>query len=195
MTYRLVSFTAVIGLAVAIGVSTDRAALPRVNIVTTLGTIVVEIDTVRAPITGANFLRYVDESAYDSGSFSRVVRPDTHPNDSIRIEVIQASARQNATHHPAIDLERTSKTGLRHRDGTISMARAGPNTATSSFFLCINDQPALDFGGKRNPDGQGFGAFGQVVSGMEVVKAIQMLPAKGQSLEQPVIIESVKRVK
>jgi peptidyl-prolyl cis-trans isomerase A (cyclophilin A) len=89
---------------------------------------------------------------------------------------------------PAIPLERTSVTGFRHLDGTISMARDGPDTATSDFFICIGDQPALDFGGQRNPDGQGFAAFGHVVRGMDVVRAIQNAPAEGQSLKPPIKI-------
>jgi peptidyl-prolyl cis-trans isomerase A (cyclophilin A) len=85
-------------------------------------------------------------------------------------------------------------TGLKHLDGTISMARGGPGTAASSFFFCINDQPELDYGGRRNPDGQGFAAFGRVVRGMDVVRAIQALPAKGQQLTPPIKIISVRRM-
>ena len=92
-----------------------------------------------------------------------------------------------------IALERTNQTGLKHGDGEISMARDGPDTATSSFFFCIGDQPALDFGGMRNPDGQGFGAFGRVVRGMDVVRKIQMGAAKGEELTPTVKIMSVRR--
>ena len=73
------------------------------------------------------------------------------------------------------------------------MARDGPDTATSDFFICIGDQPSLDQGGLRNPDGQGFAAFGRVVSGMDVVRAIQASPADGQHLTPPVTIRSVRR--
>ena len=90
-------------------------------------------------------------------------------------------------------MERTSVTGLRHVDGAISMARGQPDSATSSFFFCINDQPSLDFGGNRNPDLQGFAAFGQVVSGMDVVRAIQGQPYEAQALTPPVRITSVRR--
>ena len=86
-------------------------------------------------------------------------------------------------------------TGLKHLDGTLSMARSGPNSATSEFFICVGDQPALDFGGHRNRDGQGFAAFGQVTSGMDVVRAIQALPANGQQqLTTPVAIRRVRRI-
>src|SRR5438132_12903893 len=95
---------------------------------------------------------------------------------------------------PPIRLERTRDTGLRHKDGTISMARDGPDTATADFFLCLGDQPELDFGGKRNPDGQGFAAFGQVVRGIDVVRKIQQAPSDGQKLTPPVRIQRVRRV-
>lgn len=120
---------------------------------------------------------------------------ENQPDNDVRIEVIQASI--NAEHRddqsPAIALERTNVTGLRHTDGAISMARGGPDTATSSFFFCINDQPSLDFGGDRNPDGQGFAAFGRVVSGMDVVRTIQRQPVEAQTLTPPVRITRVSR--
>jgi peptidyl-prolyl cis-trans isomerase A (cyclophilin A) len=94
-----------------------------------------------------------------------------------------------------IRLERTRDTGLRHQDGTVSMARAEPDTATSDFFVCIGDQPELDFGGQRNPDGQGFAAFGRVVKGMDVVRRIQLAPADGQTLTPPVSILSAGRLR
>jgi peptidyl-prolyl cis-trans isomerase A (cyclophilin A) len=93
-----------------------------------------------------------------------------------------------------IHLERTDVTGIQHLAGTISMARAGPYTATSSFFICIGDQPSLDFGGRRNPDGQGFAAFGRVLDGMDVVRAINSSPAEGQNLTPPIGILGVDRV-
>jgi peptidyl-prolyl cis-trans isomerase A (cyclophilin A) len=96
---------------------------------------------------------------------------------------------------PPIKLERTRDTKLAHKNGTISMARDGPDTATSDFFICIGDQPELDFGGKRNPDGQGFAAFGKVIKGMEVVKKIQAAPSKDQSLQPPIKIGRLRRAK
>ena len=100
---------------------------------------------------------------------------------------------RSGSQRPAIALERTSETGLRHRDGTISMARLTPDSAVSDFFICINDQPDLDFGGQRNPDGQGFAAFGQVVAGMDVVRTIQGQPSNGQTLDPLVIITRAAR--
>lgn len=177
-------------------VSTSATAqLPRVVLVTDAGEIELEIDSVRAPRTAANFLRYVDERFYDGGRFHRTVRADNQPNDSIRIAVIQASRNPDRSRqgYPPIALERTSETGVRHVDGAVSMARGGPDTATSSFFICVGDQPSLDFGGWRNPDGQGFAAFGRVARGMDVVRAIQSGAAVGQNLTTPVAINSARR--
>ena len=156
-----------------------------------------ELDSARAPRTVTNFVEYVDVGAYEPSRFHRTVRADNQPNDSVRIAVIQASvdsahASRDAT---PISIERTSVTGLRHLDGTLSMARGGPDTATSSFFICIGDQPSLDFGGHRNLDGQGFAAFGRVTRGMDVVRAIQTSLAEGQRLTPPIAITRIVRIK
>lgn len=176
----------------------QAGALPRVALETDLGTITIEVDTGRAPATAANFLKYVDGGYYEGGRFFRTVRMDNQPASPVKIEVVQAEASPGAVAEkgePApIRLERTRDTGLRHVDGTVSMARDGPDTATHSFFICIGDQPSLDFGGRRNPDGQGFGAFGRVVEGMEIVRRIQQMPAVQQSLSTPVQILSARRV-
>ena len=162
--------------------ASEAQNLPHVLIRTSMGEIEIEVDSVHAPRTAANFLRYVDLGFYgQSGHFHRTVRPDNQKNEKIKIAVIQAGLQPYTTRDfPPIPLENTKTTGLRHRDGTVSMARTTPNSATSDFFICIGDQPALDFGGKRNPDGQGFAAFGRVVRGTGVVKKIQEAPAKGR---------------
>lgn len=171
--------------------------LPRVVMQTELGEIEMELEIERAPITAANFLRYVDGNRYDGGRFHRTVKlqPDNQPNNQIKIEVIQGGVNQAqaGADFNAIRLERTRATGLKHRDGTLSMARDGPDTATSDFFICLGDQPELDFGGKRNPDGQGFAAFGRVTKGMDVVKKIHRAPAAGQQLQPPIKIIKIKR--
>ncbi len=170
--------------------------LPRVVIQTPLGSMEVEVDTVRAPTTGRNFLRYVDQGSYRGGRFHRTVRLDNQPENGVRIEVIQGGLDSlRAKDFTPIKLERTTETRLSHRDGTISMARAGPDTATSGFFICIGDQPELDFGGKRNPDGQGFAAFGRVVRGMDVVRQIQTARAQGQLLTPPIEIVDIARAR
>jgi peptidyl-prolyl cis-trans isomerase A (cyclophilin A) len=177
------------------------------------GAIRIALDAGRAPITVENFLAYIDGGFYDGGRFHRVVTAENNsnanlkaekigkgidpaadrsllPNDEIAIEVIQGGINpaRSDDQRPSIALERTRDTGLCHLDGTISMARLTPDSAVSDFFICINDQPSLDFGGQRNPDGQGFAAFGQVVDGMDVVRAIQSQPANGQSLQPPITI-------
>ena len=188
----------VLGTLASVGVWRGSAAqgLPRVLIQTSLGTMEVEVDTVRAPITSRNFLRYVDQGSYRGGRFHRTVRLDNQPDNKARIVVIQGGLDSlRAKDFAPIELERTSQTGLLHRDGTISMARDGPDTATSDFFICLGDQPELDFGGKRNPDGQGFAAFGRVTRGMDVARQIQTARAQGQQLTPPIEIVDVTRVR
>lgn len=169
--------------------------LPRVRIDTELGSIEIEVDAVRAPTTAANFLKYVDGGFYAGGAFHRTVTLSNQPDNPVRIEVIQAGAdtTRRTGFFPPIGLERTNATGLKHLAGTISMARAGPDTARDQFFICVTDQPELDFGGKRNPDGQGFAAFGRVINGMATVRAIQSRPAEGQRLAPVVRITGASR--
>ena len=184
-------------------VSTQSKAV-RVRVQTELGDIFIEVDPIKAPNTTANFLNYVDGGHYDGGVFHRTVKMDNQPESPVKIEVIQAGVNPDRARDglPAIALERTSATGLLHKDGAVSMARGGPDSATSGWFICINDQPSLDFGGARNPDGQGFAAFGRVVSGMDVVRKIQAAPssttrvtnAEAQRLTPPIKIVRVSRV-
>jgi cyclophilin family peptidyl-prolyl cis-trans isomerase/glyoxylase-like metal-dependent hydrolase (beta-lactamase superfamily II) len=165
-------------------------------IATPRGEIQATLDSARAPITVTNFLRYIDRGKFDNGQFHRTVEPNNQPRDSVRIEVIQGSVRRTRpdSGYPAIPLERTSVTGIRHTDGVLSMARGGPNTATSSFFITIGNQPSLDEGGTRNTDRQGFAAFGRVTRGMDIVRAIQLSPHAEQNLTPPVPITSIRRV-
>jgi len=175
------------------------AANPHVLLVTEEGEIEIELLPARAPVTVANFLRYVDERVYEraGAAFYRVVRSDNQPGHPVPIEVIQGGLTIE-DQHPArlapIRHETTEDTGLRHRDGTVSMARNLPGSASSEFFICIGPQPELDYGGRRNPDGQGFAAFGRVVRGMDVVRAIHQLPDQDQMLVEPVAITEVRRV-
>jgi peptidyl-prolyl cis-trans isomerase A (cyclophilin A) len=154
-----------------------QAAAPAPVVVvfqTELGAITMEVDVARAPVTAANFLKYVDERFFDGGVVNRSVRPDNTTRKDVEIQVIQiqSDAARGREEFPPIPLERTSVTALKHTDGAISMARDGPDTATSSFFITIGDQPSLDYGGARNADGQGFAVFGRVIGGMEVVRKI-----------------------
>src|SRR5262249_53218544 len=122
---------------------------PPVHVVmrTDLGEIEMEIDTAHAPMTAANFLKYVDAGLYDGGLFHRTVRPDNQREKPVKIAVIQGAANpaRRSDFFSAIPLERTGQTGLAHKDGTVSMARDKPDTATHEFFICVGDQPELDF--------------------------------------------------
>ncbi len=185
----------------------SQASAQRVRMDTEAGPVVLELYADKAPGTVANFLRYVDDKRYDGATFYRVVRLDNQDNNPIKIEVIQGGLRTDSTRmFPPIVQETTQKTGLRHLDGTLSMARGLPASGASEFFICINAQPELDFGGKRNPDGQGFAAFGRVVEGMAVVRKIQQGetgqpgPTNAyanplQLLKKPARIRTVRRVK
>jgi peptidyl-prolyl cis-trans isomerase A (cyclophilin A) len=172
-----------------------------VRLETPFGTIDLAIDEERAPVTAANFLKYVDGGFYDGGRFHRATRPDNYtpaPPNRPMMQVVQAGinpARRDEA-FPAIPLERTSVTGLRHVVGTVSMARGpGADTARSDFFICLDDQPSLDFGGLRFDDGQGAAAFGRVVAGMEVVRRIQQQPVDKQALTPPIPITKASRIR
>lgn len=200
-------------LASAITLVATSQPQPVVVLETELGVITIEVDAARAPITSANFLKYVDAGLYNGGEFHRAVRPDNEVRADAPIQVVQArinQARKDEGYGP-IPLERTGQTGLTHLNGTVSMARdvtptsPGPDTATSGIFICIGDQPILDFAGKRSPDGQGFAAFGRVTAGMDVVRNIQMsrtprespstnLAGAGQTLEPTIkILKAYRR--
>lgn len=164
-------------------------AMVMVVLTTDMGKIELQLDQAHAPLTTANFMQYVSDGFFDGGGFFRTVTSTNQPLDKVKIAVIQATANpEQKETDPAIKLERTSVTGLKHKDGTVSMARSAPDTATIDFFICIGDQPELDFGGKRNPDGQGFAAFGKVVSGMDIVRKIHLSKAQGQQLTPPIKI-------
>lgn len=174
--------------------STGATTATRVRVTTELGDLVFEIHETEAPITSANFLRYVDESRFDDATFYRTVTLDNQPDDDVKIEVVQGGlggASPDAL--PPIAHETTMQTGITHQDGTLSMARADVGTASSEFFVCIGAQPELDFGGARNPDGQGFAAFGSMLDGSAVARAIQQSNAVGQDLQPPIAILSVAR--
>lgn len=158
------------------------------------GNIYAKLNLKRAPLTAQNFLRYVDADLFNEASFYRVVRLDNQPDNIVKIEVIQGGRYKNeAGGFEPVKHETTAQTGIRHRNGTVSMARSNPGSATSEFFICVGSQPALDFGGKRNSDGQGFAAFGKVVRGMKVVKKIHSVNADGQYLQKPVKINGISR--
>jgi len=170
--------------------------LPKIVMKTTLGDIVAEVDTVNAPLTAYNFLDHVESGTYKNAVFYRVVHPRNQPDNDVKIEVIQGGIYTEPRFQEIkpIAHESTEESGLKHLNGTLSMARAEPGTASTEFFICIGDQPELDFGGKRNPDGQGFAAFGKVIDGMEVVRKIQQQEERNQTLLESVSIEIARTI-
>ncbi len=181
----------ILGVCVGCACQCER---PIVVMKTEFGDIKAQLFTDKAPVTAGNFLRYVQENRFDGAVFYRTVRMDNQPNDKVKIQVLQGGLYED--NHPAklpmIRHETTKETGVKHLNGTLSMARWGPGTADSEFSICVGDQPELDFAGKRNPDGQGFAAFGKVISGMDVVRVIHKQPVDGQTLTPYVKITEMK---
>ena len=187
---------------VAAGTAADEPAPVIVTLDTAAGEIDVEVLADRAPQSAADFLRYVDRGLYDGAVFYRTVRAD-NDHGTPKIEVVQGGLLDEGKALPPVAHETTRDTGIPHRDGTVSLARGAPGTGSAAaFFVCVGEQPALDFGGMRNPDGQGFAAFGRVVRGMDAVRKIHAMPAnapspepytRGQLLSEPVTIRRAWR--
>jgi peptidyl-prolyl cis-trans isomerase A (cyclophilin A) len=206
-TARICGLIFLLALALVAPVSGAQDEI-MVRIETTLGNIDIAVDTKHAPITAANFLKYVDGQFYDGGRFHRATRPDNYvPQlpDRPPFQIVQAdiNGQRSKDKFPPIPLERTTATGLAHKAGTLSMPRgAAADSATSGFVICLEDTPSLDFGSKRYPDGEGFAAFGRVVKGLDVVRRIQQQPtnkdaetAMGkQSLMPPITISRMSRI-
>ena len=172
-----------------------------VRVETSVGNIDIAVDGEHAPVTAANFLKYVDAGLYSGGRFHRATRPDNYvPQlpDRPPFQIIQADINPDRTREkfPPIPLERTTETRLTHKFGTISMPRGeSADSATSGFVICLDPvTPSLDFGSKRYPDGQGFAAFGRVVKGMDVARRIQQQPVKAQALDPPITITRISRI-
>lgn len=171
----------------------------RVNVETGQGVIVIELYVDQAPITTANFLRYVDQKRYDGATFFRASRSP----GPVDYGLIQGGLQGDpARVLKPIPHEPTTQTGIKHTDGVVSIARNAPGTATSDFFICVGDAPYLDADPAAPGDNAGFAAFGKVVEGMDVVHRIINLPTpgvavnpvmKGQILEPPVPILKARR--
>lgn len=175
------------------------AGKPRVAIQTDKGTIVVELEDKKAPITAENFLYYVDKRRFDGGQFFRANRAKGAPGQGS----IQGQPKPYSRRAPPIAHESTLKTGLKHKAGAISMGRDAPGSATADFFICASPQPYLDAKPGKSDAAQGYAVFGYVVEGMDVVKKIlsgrtdgptNVPSMKGQILNPPVKIISMKRV-
>jgi peptidyl-prolyl cis-trans isomerase A (cyclophilin A) len=192
------SFVVGAGLILAAPQAALAAAKPRVAIKTGRGTVVVELEARKAPLTSNNFLRYVDARAYDGGSFFRAARTPGVARDGTIVGAPAAKVRP----FPPIRHESTTKTGLKHLNGTLSLGRFAPGTATNNFFICVGDQPYLDAHPGEPGDNLGYAAFGRVISGMSVVEKILSLPTngetkfkdqRGQWLKPPVPIVTMRR--
>ncbi len=184
----------ILSLLTLLSVSSFSQAKINCIIKTSLGDIYIELYPEKAPITVANFMQYVDNDLFKNSSFFRTCTTENEADREYPIEVIQGGDIDEENLFGPINIETTDQTGILHKHGTISMARAEANTAQSNFFICINDQPELDFKGKRNPDGQGFAAFGQVIKGMDIVLKIQSQKNEGQMMLKPITILSIERI-
>lgn len=171
----------------------------KVAVRTAKGTIVIALEAAKAPITVRNFLRYVDAKLYDKSSFYRVSHVPNAPDHGLVEGGLRGDPKKVLK---PIAHESTAKTGLTHKDGTVSMARRGPGTATADFFVVVGDQPGFDADPSGQGDKDGFAAFGQVIEGMDVIHAIfeQKVSAtagvgamKGEMLSPPVTILSIRR--
>ena len=186
------------GLIVLAPRSALAAGKTRVVITTRLGAITIELENQKAPLTCANFLRYVDAAKYDGGRFFRAARRPGSPTQG----TIVASPNVRAQPFPPIAHESTTKTGLKHRDGAVSLGRFSPGTGRGDFFICVGAQPYLDARPGAPGDNLGYAVFGQVVNGMSVVRRILGAPTsqesefkeqRGQWLKPPIPIVSARR--
>lgn len=161
------------------------------------GDIEIELYPKQAPQTVAAFLKYIDSGYFDKAVFYRVLTDDNQPSNAPKSELIQGGiwkTNYKLVHAlPGIPHESTKQTGILHKDGTISLARAEPGTANTEFFICVGDQPGFDYGGANNADGLGYAAFGKVIKGMDAVKSIYNSPETDQYLDPPVAIFAIKR--
>lgn len=187
----------------ALAVAQDSAAqaptlaLPRVVLETSAGRLVIEVNDRAAPVTGGNFLKYVDEHRFDGATFYRAMK--SAPDRGL---VQGGTNNDSARVLPPIAHEPTSRTGLSHVDGAISMARYEPGTATGDFFISVGSTPSYDAGRPYSMDSFGFAVFGKVVEGMEAVRVILVAPTsatdgegfmRGQMLEPRIVIVSARR--
>jgi peptidyl-prolyl cis-trans isomerase A (cyclophilin A) len=164
--------------------------MSRVRVETALGDLEIEVFEKQAPASAGYFLADVQAGLFDGSSFFRIV---TLSNQSAekhrRIAVIQGGLRHEREDlPPVIAHETTAMTGLKHLKGTVSLARFAPGAVYHSFFICLRDEPVLDFGGARHPDGQGFAAFGRVVQGFDVVQRIYALAEQTEYLKSAIAI-------
>ncbi len=182
-----------LAIFVLLSACANKTSNPEIIIHSEIGVIVLELYQDKAPVTASNFIRYIEENRLQEATFYRTVTLNNQPDSEILIEVIQGGLYEDDHPDalPPIKHETTEMTGILHMDGVISLARYGPGSATCEFFICVGDQPSLDYGGSRNGDGQGFAAFGKVIDGMDIVHKIHQSSANGQYLDPRIRILDV----
>ena len=182
-------------LAALSSCSNLKSKYPVVEIKTKFGNVYIEIYNDKAPKTAAAFLKNVEAGHYENSYFYRVLSQDNQSSDAIKNFLIQGGLWRNAGKLsetlPRITHETTRQSGILHTDGVISMARLQTGSASAEFFICIGDQPGLNYGGKNNPDGQGYAAFGKVIEGMDIVQKIYSQPEDDQYFDPPVPIYNI----
>lgn len=175
------AFVSLTLLALALMACSKPPHRPVVMMETTQGNIEIEVYIDKAPISGGDFLTYVDNKFYNDQGFYRVVRPDNDPLE-MGMSLIQGGRLDSEPLTDPIAHELTTETGLSNKEGVVSIARLEPGSGSAAyFFINIGNNDFLDYGGKRNPDGQGYATFGKVVKGMDVIRKIQALEAQGLS--------------
>ena len=178
--------------------SSPRTGNPRVEITTRFGDIEVELYPQQAPVTVSAFLSYIDSGYFDKSSFYRVLVAEDQPSYAPKSEIIQGGIWKTnpalLSKIPGIPHETTAQTKLSHTDGTVSLARIAPGTASTEFFICVGDQTGYDFGGENNPDGQGYAAFGKVVKGLDVVRRMYAAPQRDGQLIPQIPIRRMRRI-
>ena len=164
------------------------------KVCTAMGGFTIETYEKKAPISSRNFQAYVENEYLHDCVIERLLTPENDINPRCKVSVMQWGIRGPARCLDPIAHEPTSKTGLLHLDGTVSLARPPDGTGQGVFFICIGDQPDLDFGSLRYEDEQGFAAFGQVIEGMDIVKSIYALAETQDYLQVPIAVKTVTKI-
>lgn len=188
----------------------------RIEIDTNMGRLTAEIYEEKAPKTAAYFLRYVDEGFYNGTKIYRSLREDNQGANTAKIDIVEMGYCNSyydrilrrglgegeaydetqgfIPPYPKISVETTEETGLKHEDGTLSLGRDNADQVDTNVFICIGNQPNLDYGGARHPDGYGFSAFGKIIEGMDIIKEIHSLPLEGQRIIKDITVRTIQRL-
>ncbi|TCR65318.1 peptidylprolyl isomerase [Bosea sp. BK604] len=172
-------------------------ALPEVRVETECGGFTIRVNTDKAPVSSATFLAHVRGGHLDGSSVFRILNERNQPDDLHKVSTVQwgwYEQKDNTLPFERPPIEPTSVTGLRHVRGTMSMARRGTGTPGSEYFIILRDEPELDFGGRRNPDGQGFSAFARVIEGFDTLERLHARGEDGQFVKRPIPVLSVREL-